>query len=67
MPVSPSQAAGPYAPDPMFQSPWTDNFGADPTTMDPVFFDNMSSLSPITARLGTIAHVADFEHVRNAG
>lgn len=51
----------------MFQSPWTDNFGADPTAMDPMFFDNMSSLSPISARLGTISHINDFEHVRPAG
>lgn len=67
LPVSPSQAAGPYASDPMFQSPWTDNFSADPSAMDPVFFDNMSSLSPISARLGTISQVSSFEHVRHPG
>ncbi|KAK0391863.1 hypothetical protein NLU13_1362 [Sarocladium strictum] len=66
-PITPPHPMGPNALDPMFQSPWTDNFGADPTVMDQAFFDNISSLSPITARLGTIAHVNDFDHVRPAG
>ena len=57
----------PYLPEPLFQSPWSDNFQADPNAMDPVFFENMAHLSPVTARVGAIPQLGEFEHYRSDG
>lgn len=45
-------------PQQLFQAPWGDNLGPDSMTVDPGIFEAMSSLEPLSVRVGTI-HDAD--------